>query len=1355
MSELYIHSCADLVRVEGVGGDVLPYYGYIVCEVKIPLTDASFFSSVIPVLVVPDTRYNGQTPLLIGTNFLSKIPSDQAPSSSLNPHVKSAISILLLRTNYLTKSNGVYSSIRACTNVTVPAFSSAKVSVTASVTIPIRQQIAMIQGITDDIPVVPAVVNASEGDANFTIEILNGKDKPLKLEKGEIFAELHQITLSPPDFDNLCEAEFLNSFDFSHLSEAEAQELKRFLCKNREVFAMKPSEMGSTDVVTHKIELTDPTPFKEKSRPIPPSAYDELRSHLAELKGTNVITESKSPFCSNIVMARKKDGTLRLCIDYRKLNSRTKKDAYNIPRTDSLIDCLQGAKYFATLDLYSGFHQVKLDPDHEERTAFSVGPLGFFQFRKMPFGLCNSPSTFQRLMEQVLDGLTMLTCCVYLDDVIVFAKTKQELYERLSCIFQRLRKANLTLKPKKCAFLKTSVEFLGYIVSKDGVQCSGKHIETVATWPEPTNFSELQTFLGFTGFYRRFVAGYATIAEPLLRLLRGQQHQRLPKKRQNRRSTRTNKPPCDWEWGSDQQTAFDGLKYALTNKPILKHPDYSKPFILHVDASRKGLGAALYQQADTGLHVVAYASRSLNKSEKNYTVHKLEFLALKWSVTVKFQHYLYGNSFKVYTDHNPLAYVTSTAKLDANGHRWLSELTVYDFEIFYKPGKLNLDADGLSRRPHPETEQQQCNRRISKEVLKEICNLIAGDPEFSGVAESLGVPYAAVSNLGTVTSPEALDWTFEQSKDIDVNRVCELVRKKEKLCERMRKAESPGVMKLLSHWDSLHVDKGILYKSSNIRNQVKQRIVIPKHKKQDVLKLIHDDMGHLGRDKTVSLAQERFFWIGLIKDIEHKVKHCYRCLCAKSPNLPQKAPLVSIVTTRPLELVCMDFVSLETSKGGYQHILVVTDHFTKYACAFPTRNQEARTVAKLLFDNFIVHYGIPERLHSDQGANFESKIVKHLCDLLDITKTRTTPYHPQGDGITERFNRTLISMLKTLSPADKLNWKDHVAGLVHAYNCTRHETTGYTPFFLMFGRTPRLPVDIFLGLNHDYPSTVTALKERLDAAYKAATEATNRASQKQAKGYNKTVRGQNIQNGDYVLLKNVGLKGKHKIADKWDEDMFLVVDQPNPDIPVYKIRRGSTTKTIHRNLLLPVPLPIPERCSVSLPKNSCTSRRNRSAPRESCSTSDSDETETLTYNLYSPRRASIEQIADGSLPPTRVSHRESRSYGSPQIRSPSGEAPEVVVDVPQSPAFVNVVPQVPSFASNHADNSVTSEARSPRRSSRIRKPPVRYPDCVVSNNQSVTFQDWRDRVSILLHLMSVFPYQQHQIFNAILTVIMH
>ena len=353
------------------------------------------------------------------------------------------------------------------------------------------------------------------------------------------------------------------------------------------------------------------------------------------------------------------------------------KDAYSLPRIEETLDCLNGVQWFTSLDLKLGDLQVKLDEENKALTTFTVGPLGFYQCERIPFGLTNALATFQRLMESCLGDMHLKWVIIYLDDIIIFSKTPKEHIQRLRGVFQKLHEVGLKLKPKKCEFFKTRISYLGHIVSRSGIECDPKKIEAIKNWKRPTTVHDVRSFLGFTNYYRRFIHKYAQIS--------------------GENATKKHKKV---EWDEKCDKAFIALKKQCCNPPILSYADYGKPFKLHTDASGLELGAILYQTQEDGTdRVIAYANRTLSKSEKNYPAYKLEFLALKWSVCDRFHECLYGGRFEVFTDNNPLTYILTTAKLDATGQRWVANLANYTFSIKYKSGKSNVDADALSRNP--------------------------------------------------------------------------------------------------------------------------------------------------------------------------------------------------------------------------------------------------------------------------------------------------------------------------------------------------------------------------------------------------------------------------------------------------------------------------------------------------------------------------------------------------------------------------------------------------------------------------------------------------------------------------------
>ena len=624
------------------------------------------------------------------------------------------------------------------------------------------------------------------------------------------------------------------------------------------------------------------------------------------------------------------------------------------------------------------------------------------------------------------------------------------------------------------------------------------------------------------------------------------------------------------QWNLECQAAFEALKEHCCTTPVLAYANYKKHFRLHTDASDLGLGAVLYQQDENGKNkVIAYASRTLNQAEKNYPAHKLEFLALKWAVMSRFHQYLYGGEFAVYTDNNPLTYVLTSTKLDASGQRWIAALANYNFSLHYRSGKTNVEADALSRIPNTEGEMS-----IDWDVIRAIANAMQIG-EFSGLNEN---PNLVICKSATPTPRKFSneDWMREQKQDPKIGQFLLMLKGKKVELESI--SDDVNIMKRKKGRYILR--NGLLYKKcvSNNRETGYLQFVLPQVFCKQALEACHDEVGHLGIERTTSLLKDRFYWPKMESDIEEYVKTCPRCLKFKA--IPEKAELNIINVTRPLELVHIDFLTIEAPRKDKDvNILVVTDHFTRYAQAYITRSQMAPVIANTLWEKFFVHYGFPEKILSDQGRNFESNLIAELCKLAQIKKLRTTPYRPEGNGSCERFNRTLISMIGTLPEELKINWPQHVSTLTHAYNCTRSNATGFSPYFLMYGRQPLLPIDIEFGVfTPDVMGVATQkyvqmLKHRLEWGYNKAREISAKEAIRSKRRFDQKIRCSKLDIGDIVLVRQKGFTGKHKVADRWEKDYYEVISQKSSGIPVFVIKslgKDGRERTLHRNMLYPL-----------------------------------------------------------------------------------------------------------------------------------------------------------------------------------------
>ena len=469
----------------------------------------------------------------------------------------------------------------------------------------------------------------------------------------------------------------------SALTRGQQEQLKDLLLESPDLFALDPSELGSTDVVRHTIDTGNSKPIHQQARRMPFALRPKVEEMTRDMLDLGVIRPSRSLWASPIVLVAKKDGTTCFCVHYRRLNAVTKMDVFPLPRVDGSLDLLSKSRYFSILDLASGYWQVEMDPDSIEKTAFTTHS-GLYELVVMLFGLCNAPATFQRLMESVLVGLAREVCVVYLDDILVMGETFEEHLENLASVFDRLRQAGLRLKPSKCYLARWEVEYMGYVVSAKGIAADPRKMEAVRAFPTPSNLKSLRSFLGLASYYRRFIPNFVKVANPLHAL------------------TRKDAP---FDWSPTCQTAFEDLKRLLTEAPLLAFPVFSKGFLLETDASGTGLGAVLAQvQEDGTTRPIAYASRTLQKHEQNYGVTELEALGVVWAVR-HFRPYLYGHQCAVYTDHEVLKSLLNTPQPSGKLARWGMAIQELDLHIHYRPGKKNANADALSRAPaEAETE---------------------------------------------------------------------------------------------------------------------------------------------------------------------------------------------------------------------------------------------------------------------------------------------------------------------------------------------------------------------------------------------------------------------------------------------------------------------------------------------------------------------------------------------------------------------------------------------------------------------------------------------------------------------------
>ena len=869
---------------------------------------------------------------------------------------------------------------------------------------------------------------------------------------------------------------------------------------------------GKTHLIEHEI-VTDPNvrPIKKKHRPLNPIMEKTLKKQLDEWTEQGVIEPSQSPWSFPLVPVAKKDGRVRWAIDYRDLNAITKKDSFPLPNIQDNLSRLAHSKFFSCLDSCGAFHAVKIKDQDKEKTAFST-PYGLYHFAYMPFGLSGAPGTFSRLVMKMLGHLPPTVALAYLDDTLVHSKTGKEHLTNLRKVFAAYRAAGVNITPKKTSLFRTSVEYLGHRVSAKGVHVVPAYVNIVKHWPAPTTIRELQSFLGKLQYYRRFIKGFSQVILPLTQYL-----------------TKENlkEPRRKFDLSPTALQAFESVKQELISAPILTFPDFEseEPFILSTDWSKTCIGATLSQKQNGHERVIAYGARKLNTAEQNYSPTKGELLAAVYFIG-HFKYYLQHRRFILRTDHSALTWIRSMKHPTGMIARWLEILAHFDFEVKYRPGKLHGDADALSRIDHaPLLDMKE--ERITDEHFF-----------IHSVSE-------------TKIAPDQM--RILQQADPTLNTVKQWVESDARPDRETLRLASQDLRSYHSIFETLYVKDDCLYrKRDSVSTADNDRLCLPEQLQTEVINTVHRQSGHVGINSTLHNVFQRFYFPGAGKKIEMQISKCVPCQKKFGKPRDQKHTLVTTQVGNPFQKICVDLVGpFPASAAGNENLLTVKDSFTRWVEAYPLASTDAKSVARTLEKEYFSRFGFPLEIHCDNGTQFVAELMKEVCRLLNIKHAPGPTYNPKSNSV-ERSHRDLETVMKALVedfPSE--DWENLIYPALLALRTSRSRTTGFTPFFLLYGREAMLPIDIAYGATPDHRyghvEYANMLYSRLERAFTIAREKMRRYIERTRTYYSDNVPTKLFEEGQLVwlYLPRVRPGMSRKLTSKW-LGPFTVVSKVTP-----------------------------------------------------------------------------------------------------------------------------------------------------------------------------------------------------------------
>jgi len=662
-----------------------------------------------------------------------------------------------------------------------------------------------------------------------------------------------------------------------------------------------------------------------------------------------------------------------------------------------------------------------------------------------------------------------------------------------------------------CYLFERKVAILGHVISEAGVEVQRKKVEVVKKWPQPRNLQDVRSFLGLCGYYRRFIDGFADLAAPLYDLT---------------------KKDVRFHWSEPQKAAFENLKERLTSAPVLAMPADDGQYLLDTDASDLGLGAVLSQIQDGEERVIAYASRTLSKSEKNYETTRKELLAVIYGLK-QYRQYLLGRPIQIRTDHSALSWLRRTPEPLPQLARWLTFIEQFDYQVLHRAGTKHCNADGLSRRreadPEDDAEDKRalhCRVTQSTESITET----ASKPSLETVDEpSLDIESRRQAEQTAVPpSPwDAESLAAAQSADEEIGPIVKLRLKDEKQPPIESLLTAAGSTKVYwSQWERLVIRDGVVYRMQSGKRGKPDtlQLLVPRLMREEAIKQCHAGMagGHMGIRRTLDQVQRRLYWLTWRGDTARYCRRCHECSSYHRGKLPRSAPLQPIIPGAPFERLSIDLTGPHCkSDRGHVWILTCTDPYTKWVEAFPLRNKEAETVAKVSVEQVISRFGCPISILSDRGKEVDGNTMRAVCKLLNIDKMRTVAYQPSTNSAIERFHRTLNAMLGKVISEHQRDWDTYLPFVMAAYRASRHESTGYSPNYLVLGRENRAPIDIMLpptidGSTETYDGYVEKMREKQLEAYKTVSEHIGQAAERNKKYYDLRVKPQKYAVGDWV-----------------------------------------------------------------------------------------------------------------------------------------------------------------------------------------------------------------------------------------------